>query len=376
MATFGDWTESTVRSLLEEAGIRVDGPEPHDITVKDDRFYGRILRHGSVGFGESYVDGWWEADALDETVRRIQEADLPEKVRRSPRTLLLTVLSRILNLQSRRRAHRNARSHYEKGLDLYRAMLDRRLIYSCGYWREADDLDRAQEAKLDLVCRKVGLEPDHRLLDIGCGWGGLARFAAEKYGARVVGVTVSPEQAEVARERCGDLPIEIEARDYRDVDGTFDAVVSVGMFEHVGAKNYRDYMEVVDRCLAPGGVSLLHTIAGNESTPHIDPWIDRYVFPGANLPSVGDIAEASEGLFVFEDLHNFGPDYDRTLMAWYRNFEEAWPELRERYGERFRRLWRYYLLSCAGTFRARRAHVVQVVFTRPGDPRPPCARIA
>jgi cyclopropane-fatty-acyl-phospholipid synthase len=166
------------------------------------------------------------------------------------------------------------------------------------------------------------------------------------------------------------LPVEIRVQDYRAVNGRYDAVVSVGMFEHVGPRNYRTYMEVVRRCLAADGISLLHTITGNAPTSAIDPWVRRYVFPGAILPTLGQIASAAEGLFVLEDVHAFGPDYDRTVLAWHRRFERAWPALRSRYDERFRRLWRYYLLASAGVFRARGAQVVQVVMTHPGRVRP------
>lgn len=364
----------TVKDLVGRAGITIDGDEPHDIQVRDDRFFRRLLRDGSLGLGESYVDGWWDAEAVDETIRRILDAGLRERASRSLRVVLLSLGVRVLNLQGRGRARDNARDHYERGIELFRAMLDQRMVYSCGCWRQADSLDEAQEAKLDLVCRKVGLREARTLLDIGCGWGGLVRYAAERYGVRAVGVTVSPEQAEVAREACGDLPVEIRVQDYRDVDGSFDAVVSVGMFEHVGPKNHDEYMDAVDRCLAPGGVSLLHTIAGNRQTRHIDPWIHRYVFPGAHLPTLAEIVDAAGERFVVEDVHNLGPDYDRTLMAWHRNFESAWPRLRDRYDERFRRMWRYYLLVCAGAFRARDLQVFQVVLTRRGTERPTCAR--
>ena len=366
--------ERTLRDLLEQAGIIVDGPAPHDIQVRDARFYGRVLRDGSLGLGESFVEGWWDADAVDETVRRILEGGLQERATRSPRVFAFALVARLLNLQARRRAGWLVRKHYERGLDLFSAMLDSRMVYSCGYWKDARTLDEAQEAKFDLICRKVGVRAGSTLLDVGCGWGSLARYAAERYGASVTGITVSPEQAEVARETCRGLPVEIEVRDYREARGRFDAVVSVGMFEHVGPKNYRSYMKVVERCLAPGGVSLLHTIASNHRTAHIDPWLHRYIFPGANLPTLGEIAEAAEGLFVVVDVHNFGPDYDRTLMEWHRNFEQAWPHLRARYDERFRRLWRYYLLCSAGSFRAGSSQLFQVILTRPGAPRPAGAR--
>jgi cyclopropane-fatty-acyl-phospholipid synthase len=363
----------TVANLLGRAGITIDGEEPYDIRVHDRRFYRRLIGDGSLGLGEAYVDGWWDARAVDEVIHRILDAEVGRRVTRTPRVVWMALLSRALNLQDRR-AQRNVRVHYERGLDLFRAMLDERMIYSCGYWARAGTLEEAQEAKLDLICRKLGLRTGQTLLDIGCGWGGLARWAAERHGVRVVGVTLSPEQAAVARDTCEGLPVEIRVQDYREVGGRFDAVVSVGMFEHVGPKNHGVYVDAVDRCLAPGGVSLLHTIAGNRATHHIDPWMHRYVFPGAGLPTLGQIADACAGRLVVEDVHNLGPDYDRTLVAWHRRFEGAWDRLRDRYDERFRRLWRYYLLSCAGAFRARDLQVYQVVLTRRGTGRPASAR--
>jgi cyclopropane-fatty-acyl-phospholipid synthase len=362
--------ERTVRELLRKVGVEVDGSAPHDIQVHDRRFYKRILRDGSLGFGESYVDGWWDADAVDALVHRLFAGDIARATRGSPAAMALALLARLRNPQSLLRASRNARHHYERGLDLFGAMLDPRMTYSCAYWKNAGSLEEAQEAKLDLICRKLDLHEGKTLLDIGCGWGSLVGYAAETYGVRVTGITVSPEQAEVARARCAGLPVEIRVQDYREVAGKYDGVASVGMFEHVGPKNYRTYMEVVRRCLAPGGVSLLHTIGGSSATHAIDPWMERYVFPGANLPTLAQIARAAEGLLNIEDVHSFGPDYDRTLVAWHERFEAAWPSLRSRYDETFRRLWRFYLLSCAAAFRARTTHVFQVLLTERGESRP------
>ena len=361
--------ESALRELLDQVGVTVGGDEPHDPQVRDPRFFARVLRDGSLGLGESYVEGWWDADSVDGFIYRVLVGGLAHRARRSPRAVALSLWARLTNRQRRPRASRHVRSHYERGLDLFREMLDSRMVYSCGYWRDARTLEEAQEAKLQLICRKLGLSEGQRLLDIGCGWGSLVRFAAERHGVEAVGITLSPEQAEVAQAACRGLPVEIRVQDYREVQGEFDAVVSVGMFEHVGPRNHGSYMEAVARCLLPEGVSLLHTIGGNEATANIDPWVDRYVFPGAQLPTLGQVARAAEGHFVVEDVHNFGPDYDRTLMAWQRNFEAAWPRLRDHYDERFRRLWRYYLLTCAGAFRARWSQLFQVVLTVPGRPR-------
>jgi cyclopropane-fatty-acyl-phospholipid synthase len=371
---WGRLWESKLRDMLEQAGVTVNGPAPQDIQVNDRRFYRRVLAQGSLGLGDSYVDGWWDAEAVDETIAKILQGGMQERAVSSPSVVAVALAARVVNFQEERPAERNARWHYEKGLDLYRAMLDPRMTYTCAYWKDASTLEEAQEAKLELICRKLGLREGSTLLDIGCGWGSLIKYAAERHGVRAKGITVSPEQAEYAREDCRGLPVEVEVVDYRHVQGEFDAIVSVGMFEHVGVKNYPAYMQTVDRCLKPDGVKLLHTIAGNRRTPHLDSWLHKHIFPGCTLPTLAEIGEATEGLFMVEDVHNFGPDYDLTLMAWDRNFEAAWPELRPQYDERFRRMWRYYLLCSAGSFRARRSQLFQVVLTRPGRTQPEGAR--
>jgi len=362
--------------LLAKADIRINGDRPFDIQVHDERLYARVLAQGSLGFGEAYMDGWWDSVAFDETMARLLLAKLDEAVHVSPALLWHFIKARVLNLQSRQRAFEVGEQHYDLGNDLYEAMLDKRMVYTCGYWENAKTLDEAQEAKLDLVCRKIGLKKGERVLDIGCGWGSFAKFAAERYGAEVVGITVSVEQAALARERCQGLPampdgrprVEIRVQDYREVQDTFDHIVSLGMFEHVGEKNYREYFEVARRCLKPGGLFLLHTIGGNRSRRATDPWINKYIFPNGMIPSVAQIGKAIEGQFVMEDWHNFGPDYDTTLMAWFHNFDAAWPRLRDKYGERFYRMWKYYLLVSAGAFRSRSLQLWQIVLSPDGLP--------
>lgn len=363
--------------LLGKADVKLNGSRPWDIQVHDERLFDRVVSHGSLGLGEAYMDSWWDAEALDEFFHKILSAHLDREVRISPALVCFFLRTRLLNMQSRSRAFHIGEAHYDLGKDLYEAMLDKRMVYSCGYWSDSSKpktLDKAQEAKLDLICRKIGLKKDDRILDIGCGWGSFAKYAAEKYGASVVGTTVSVEQATLARERCKGLPVEIRVQDYRDMNSstmlgtseTFDHIVSVGMFEHVGPRNYRTYFEIARRCLKDDGLFLLHTIGRNNSVPAADPWIDKYIFPGGVLPSVTQIARAVERLFVMEDWQNFGPDYDKTLLAWFANFEKAWPELRATYGERFYRMWKYYLLSCAGNFRARNIQLWQVVLSKEG----------
>jgi len=359
-----------VERVLTDADVRIGGTRPWDLRVHDPHFYARVLAQGSLGLGEAYMDGGWDADSLDGLLFRLLSARIDRRVR-GARDLADGLRAWLVNLQRRTRSFEVGRRHYDLGNDLYRAMLGARMVYSCGYWRQAQTLDAAQEAKLDLICRKLQLRPGLRLLDIGCGWGELLKFAAERYGVAGVGITVSQRQAEYARELCTGLPVEIRLQDYRDVHERFDRIASVGMFEHVGAKNYARFFDVARRCLADDGsdqgLFLLHTIASNVSVTHTDPWIDRYIFPNSMLPSAAQIARACEGHFVLEDWHGFGPDYDRTLQAWRGNVEAAWPSLPD-YDERFRRMWRFYLSASMALFRARRAQLWQLVLSPHGIP--------
>lgn len=357
-----------ITSLLEKADIKVGGARAWDIRIFDERMPERVLALGNLGLGEAYMDGHWECDRLDEFFTRVLRAHLDEQI--DPARLVFHALrARLMNRQTVRRAWKVGEQHYDIGNEFYEAMLDRRMAYTCGYWSGgAKTLDEAQEHKLDMICRKLGLQPGMRLLDIGCGWGSLMQFAAERYGVHCVGVTISKEQAEHGAARCKGLPVEFRLQDYRMLDERFDRIASVGMFEHVGPKNYRAYMEVAHRCLADDGLFLLHTIGKNRRNTSPDPWVDKYIFPNGELPTIGQIADASGGLFVTEDLHNFGADYDRTLMAWHANFEAAWPRFEASMGKRFYRMWRYYLLSCAGAFRARDIQLWQWVLSKHGVP--------
>jgi cyclopropane-fatty-acyl-phospholipid synthase len=357
--------------MLAGAGITVDGPQPWDVRILDERVWSRVLRDGTLGAGESYVEGWWDSSALDQTIHRLQRIQAVEVLRDNWMIVPHLIKARVLNLQTMRRAFGNGQHHYDIGNDLYEAMLDPRMLYTCALWSTgARTLEEAQTAKLELVCRKIGLRPGMRVLDLGCGWGGFAAYAAEHHGAEIVGLTVSREQVRFAQERYAHLPIDIRLDDYRHASGRYDAVVSIGLMEHVGPKNYRGYMELVDRCLAPGGIAFVHTIAGNRARAHIDPWFDKYIFPNSALPSLAQLVTAMEGIFIAEDVHNIGEDYDPTLMAWFQRFDRAWPGLRARYGEKFYRMWKFYLLASAGSFRARAQQLFQIVMTRRGTRAP------
>ena len=353
--------------LLHYSGVSINGPEPTDLQVHNQRLYTRVFARGSLGMGEAYMDGWWDAADLPGMFTKVLTAGLDDKLR-SFDAIIAHLKARFINQQRGGHAFEIGKAHYDLGNDLFQAMLGKRLVYSCGYWAVADNLDDAQEAKLDLVCRKLQLQPGQNVLDIGCGWGEALKFAAERYGVSGLGITVSGEQAEFARELCRGLPIEIRVQDYRELDERFDRIFSIGMFEHVGGKNYRSYFETVRRCLKEDGLSLLHCIGSNGAPAQTDPWIEKYIFPNSMIPAASQVTTALEDLFVVEDWHNFGADYDRTLTAWRANVEAAWPTLPETYDERFRRMWRYYLAVSAAVFRSRRDQLWQLVLSPHGVP--------
>jgi len=363
--------EKLIKELVSLPGITINGENPWDIQVHNKQFYQRILSKGSLGLGESYMDKWWDCDALDEFFDRVLRASLDKKLQASLILFFYALKAKLFNLQSKARAFEVGEKHYDLGNDLFRAMLDKRMNYTCGYWKNAKNLDEAQEAKLELVCKKINLKPGMTVLELGCGYGGFAKYAAEKYGVKVLGVTVSKAQVEYGMELCKGLPVELRLQDYREVTGKFDRVISIGILEHVGHKNYRTYMEIVNKCLKDDGIAFVHTIGGNIAFKG-DPWMKKYIFPNGMIPTIYQIGKAVGKLFIMEDWHNFGPDYDKTLMTWHSNFEHAWPQLKSNYDERFYRMWRYYLLICAGFFRARVLQLWQIVMTKPGTKQPNC----
>ncbi|MCX4190894.1 cyclopropane fatty acyl phospholipid synthase [Methylophaga sp. OBS1] len=359
-----------LRELAAESGVQFNGDAPWDIQVHSDEVYQRILSKGSLGFGESYMDGLWDCLRLDQLFDRLLSFNVDEKLGGWARMRLLiqVMRHRLFNLQSSQRAFQVGEQHYDIGNDVFESMLDPTMSYSCGYWHEADNLDQAQVNKLDMICRKLELKPGEKLLEIGCGWGGLARHAAKNYGVEVLGITISKEQQKLAQDRCAGLPVNIELIDYRDLNGEYDKIVSVGMFEHVGEKNYPIYFDTVRRLLKDNGLFLLHTIGIYKTINRVDPWIDKYIFRNGKLPSAEQLSRVLNERLIIEDWHNFGQDYYNTLMAWWENFDAAWPALSHKYDERFYRMWKYYLMSCAGFFKARQGQLWQLVLSKRSRP--------
>ncbi len=368
MVTTPKTQKSIIQAILAQADIQINGSRPGDVQIHNEEFYSRALAGGTLAIGESYMDGWWDSAQLDVTFHKALAAELDKKI--LAKDVIWHVLkSKIINRQTTERSKQVAEQHYNLGNEFYSAMLGRTMQYTCGYWcTGAKNLDEAQDNKLELVCRKLQLKPGDTVLELGSGWGMLAKYIAEKYGCAVTSYNISAEQVVFAKQQCAGLPVHIIQADYRTATGTFDKVVSVGMTEHVGYKNYDQFLTLAKNCLKPGGLFLLHTIGGVTSVTTTEPWFDKYIFPQSMLPSIAQLAKAAEGKFVIEDLHNFGSDYDRTLMAWYANFMGHWPKFKAQYGERFFRMWQYYLLSCAGSFRARKNQLWQLVLSRGGIP--------
>lgn len=355
-----------INELLQRAGIKINGPRPFDIKVHNSRFFKRVLQQGSLGLGESYMDGWWDCDRLDILFQRILKTGLDKSIPLHLKDMLRIAGARLLNMQNKKRAWVVGEKHYDLGNDLFNLILDPYMQYSCGYWKEASTLEQAQQDKLKMICEKLQLQPGLKLLDIGCGWGGLSAYAAKNYGVSVQGVTISKEQQKLAQQRCAGLDVDILLQDYRDLNNQYDRIVSVGMFEHVGPKNYQTYFDVVAKNLKPDGLFLLHTIGSKITKTNVDPWTNKYIFPNGCLPTVANISHTSEKLFVMEDLHNLGADYDRTLMAWYERFTQGWEQIAQQYDDRFRRMFSYYLNACAGAFRARDIQLWQILFSPNG----------
>jgi len=371
------------KEILNIAGIEINGKNPWDIKIHDDRFYKKVLSQGSIGLGESYMDGWWDCDELDQFFYRLLGSKIDEKIKKElsfgtkSKIALKFLSAKLLNNQSISKSKKVAEMHYNLGNDFYQNMLDHEFMqYTCGYWKDAKNLQQAQIDKLKLICEKIHLpkktdKNKDKVLELGSGFGGFALFAAKNYNCNVLSYNISKEQVIYAREKSKNLPIEINEEDYRNAMSPenkekFDKVVSIGMMEHVGPKNYKKFMELMNYCVKEKGLVLIHTISGIRAhdPSHDDPWTKKYIFPGGHLPAVSEITKAAEGYFKIEDIQNFGHYYDLTLMSWYKNFDKNWPKFKDQYGEKFYRMWKYYLLSCAGGFRAGNICLFQVVLSK------------
>lgn len=367
--------KNVIASLFGRAGITLNGSEPWDIQVKNDRFFRRSLR-GSLGFGESYMEGDWDVGSIDALFRRIIRYDISDSLMVMLNRLRLDLKSRLTNMQSRIGSRAIAETHYDLDHRLYELFLGPWNQYTCCFYDKATTLEEAEVEKLEMVCNKLDLQPGDRVMDIGCGWGGFAKYAAETRGCHVTGVSISVEQIAYARKYTAGLPVDIIECDYRDLpkryeDGSFDKVVIIGMIEHVGYKNYRHLFEVVHRMLNDVGLFLLHTIGNSTVTTVVDPWIEKYIFRNSMAPAASQLTHAMERLFTLQDWENYGHYYPSTLAHWQERFEANWPrieaiETANRFDERFRRMFNYYFLSCKAGFETEDILLWHLVMSKAG----------
>jgi len=364
-----------VENLLSKAEIALNGNNPWDVRVNSDRFYRRTLR-GSLGFGESYMDGDWDVESLDALFRRIIRMNITGSPLIMLNRLKLDLKSRLSNLQTRIGSRAIAETHYDLDHRLYELFLGPYNQYTCCFFNKARTLEEAEIEKLEMVCNKLDLRQGDRVLDIGCGWGGFAKYAAESRGCEVTGISISKEQVHYARDYTAGLPVEIIECDYRDLPqrfepGHFNKVVIIGMIEHVGYKNYRKIFEIVHRAIRDEGVFLLHTIGNNRVTTVVDPWIEKYIFRNSMAPAMTQLAQSLEGLFTVHDWENYGHYYAPTLAHWQERFEANWPQIEalettNRFDERFRRMFNYYFLSCKAGFETEHMYLWHLVMSKEG----------
>ncbi|PMG70814.1 cyclopropane-fatty-acyl-phospholipid synthase [Vibrio lentus] len=373
-------SKEIINKIFKDAGIEINGSNEWDIKINNDKIYDDILKKGKIAFGEGYINKLWDCNRIDILVSKILKHDIESHLSKKD-ILKISAnigMKNILNMQSINRAKRDVPFHYDIGNDLYENMLDKRLTYTCAYWDGAENLDQAQEKKMDLICRKLDLKPGERLLDIGCGWASFINYAAENYGVICDGLTLSQEQMKLGKKIANEkgLDVNIILQDYREykVDDKYDKVVSIGMIEHVGPENYDEFFKCVCELIKDDGLFLLHTISSPISVNKTDPWINKYIFPNGVIPSISQLSLALEGKMNIEDIHNFGPDYDKTLLSWCENFEKNWHKISDKYSDNFYRMWRYYLLSCAGAFRNRDLNLIQISLTKNGRALPKKAR--
>ncbi|NIL93344.1 MAG: cyclopropane fatty acyl phospholipid synthase [Woeseiaceae bacterium] len=364
-----------VTNTLARADVVVNGERPWDIQVHNERFYRRAAR-GTLGLGESYMDGDWDVESLDALFRHFVTAELRSSLIYRLNHASLVLRARLRNLQSKRRSLAVAEEHYDLDHRMYEQFLGPWNQYTCCFFfNDDDDLRQAEVNKLEIICNKLEIDENDRVLDIGCGWGGFAKYAAATRGCELTGVTISTEQAQFARDHTEGLPVDIVLSDYRDLpstlDSKYDKILICGMLEHVGYKNYRSLMQVVSHMLDDDGLFLLHTIGNSDETLIADRWIEKYIFRNSMAPSLPQLAAALQGPFTVHAWENYGHYYSSTLQAWYDKFEKNWDniaalESKHAFDEKFRRMWRYYLLSSKAMFDVENLLLWQIVMSKAG----------
>jgi cyclopropane-fatty-acyl-phospholipid synthase len=360
--------------LLERCGLAINGPAARDPQIHDERVYARLLKNGSVGAGEAFMDGWWDARDLSGCLEAVLRADLDAQFRGALfREKFRELRFQWLNRQTRELSRRVARDHYDLPFEFWRRMLGKTMQYSCAYWeRGARDLDEAQVAKMELICRKLQLEEGLSVLETACGWGSLAHHMAAHHGVRVKAFTLSEQQYRYAVAHYSHPRVEFFCADYRDFAARhqgekFDRIASIGLVEHVGRRNLDVFFRMIQRFMKPEGWALVHGM-GKQTPEATDPWITRYIFPGGEIPRLSHLVDSiSRCALNVEDLHNLGLSYIPTLRAWLQSLSEPAGEGAPQ--GRALRMWVYFLSLSIAAFEARKLQLYHFILSHHGAPR-------
>jgi cyclopropane-fatty-acyl-phospholipid synthase len=366
--------KNTVEKLLDKCNIKINGTNPQDIIVHDDRFYKMVLSSGELGLAESYMYKYWSSNNLYETLYLLSKNfNKLSYIDFNFNDFLNMTKSYLFNNQTIEKALVDVQSHYDIGNDLYTRMLDNNMQYTCAFFQDTNDLNTAQEQKMDLIGQKLNLKPGDTLLDIGCGWGYLINYLSKKYNVQGLGITLSEEQLKYAEINFkNNSNASYKLMDYRNIpkDMKFTKIVSVGMLEHVGNKNYEEYFDIVHDHLTDDGIALIHTIGCQNSLRGISSgsgsgskFIDKYIFPNGHIPTWDEISPIVSKKFLIQDWQNFGKYYDNTLQSWYKNINSKWDEI-PNYDEKFKRMWNFYLLGCAANFNLCHMNLWQILITK------------
>ena len=369
--------EKFVRDLFSQVEIEVNGSNPWDPQVHNPAAYNMMVSRGSVGLGETYMHGYWDCEQLDQFFARVTSVDLRKLIPVNFPTVSLAVGAYLKNRQLPKAAWEVGRMHYDLPDEVWEATLDSAMTGSCAYYRNpTDTLEEAQLNKCRMTLDKVGLKSGHSLLDIGVGWAAFSGLAAQEYGAHPIGITVSEGQKAYIHKRYGEA-IDVRVNPWQETElrEPVDCIVSAEMFEHVGSDNYRSFFEFCRRSIKEDGLMNLHTIVRHTPSKHIDPWMDKYIYPGGCIPTLGQITTAVHGLFHVVDVHDIGGHYPATLRAWMDNFRRNWDSVKSlgsaRLGmdpEVFCRMWLYHYMASAGGFMSSRISVHQIVLSPNGVP--------
>jgi len=344
-------------------------PAKSELKLKSPTVIKRILKEGSLGFGEEYMHGNIDIKGDMQHLIRLGLSSGLDAPKLPLQTKLAIATLRLQTGNTSSRSARNIQSHYDLGNDFYQLWLDRSMTYSCAYFRdESHSLEQAQHDKYEHICRKLHLNPGETLVDIGCGWGGMLIYAAKHYGIRGIGCTLSQQQYDFARAKIREDNLEgqisVQLQDYRELRGQFDKFVSIGMFEHVGRKYHSTFMSKVKELLKPGGFGVLHCIT-KDVPEKCDPWINKYIFPGGDIPVVNQVVQLlGSSNFILEDMENLRRHYAMTLRHWSERFEDVVSTVENKFDSRFTRMWRTYLNFSEAAFCTGNLHLHQFLFTR------------